>query len=248
MTSNDVTDYAKYFNGKDEPPRFYNEYFDLQKKLFVPVDDVALGEKLCENTKENAVLHYFVQDEKQNRILRNPFIDNELHKKFYAVCSPDPSVDSTRCFGCFNESNIMKARICASLWQQKFGERVILTLIWGDESTFKTAFTNIEKGAIVAISHQAVKNEKIFKVGFVLAIEKIQPSAICWYGNIPEYVKDYYDESKIIKMQMRTKLINIKNVADKNIFQECLFLNKRTTLVKLKKLPLIQQYQWQNRR
>lgn len=99
MTMNDVIDFAKYYNGKDEPPRFCYERFDVRGKLFVPVDDVSLGKQLCKDTREDAILHYFVADGKQNRLLRNPLADSALHKKFYAVCSPDPSVDSTACWG-----------------------------------------------------------------------------------------------------------------------------------------------------
>lgn len=30
---------------------------------------------------------------------------------------------------------------------------------------------------------------------------------ICWYGSIPEYMADYYDIKKIIRMQTRAKLM-----------------------------------------
>lgn len=208
MTMNDVMDYAKYYNGKDEPPRFYHEHFDLKDKLFVPVDDVSLGKRLCKDTAKAAILHYFVADGKQNRLLRNGMTDSALHKKFYAVCSPDPSVDSANCWGCFNNANILKARITAYRWQQEAGERVILTLIWGDESTHRYAFDNIDKGAIVAVSHQGVVDEQMFKCGLLCAIDTIQCEAICWYGTIPEYIGRYYDMEKIVKMQPRYQLVS----------------------------------------
>lgn len=208
MTMNDVIDNAKYYNGKDESPWFYHEHFETRGKVFIPVDDIDLGERLCLNTKEDAILHYFVADGKQNRLLRKALTDKALHKKFYAVCSPDPSVDSANCWECFNNANILKARISAHRWQQEVGERVILTLIWGDESTYKYAFGNIEKGAIVAISHQGVVDEGVFKRGLLCAIDTIQCEAICWYGTIPKYLGVYYDMKKIVRMHSRYQLVS----------------------------------------
>ena len=82
-----------------------------------------------------------------------------------------------------------------------------MTLIWGNKSTYKYAFDNIEQGCPVAVSHQAVTNEEIFQDGILYAIQKINPEMICWYGSIPEYMADYYDIKKIIRMQTRAKLM-----------------------------------------
>ncbi|MCI5831269.1 MAG: DUF4469 domain-containing protein [Treponema sp.] len=85
-TLNDVIDYSPYFSGKDEPPPFYHETFDLSDKLFIPVDDFSLGEKLCDKPKEKMVLHHFVYDSAQNRLLRNNFSDGIVSRK---TASPD---------------------------------------------------------------------------------------------------------------------------------------------------------------
>lgn len=210
MTGNDVIDFAKYYNGKDETPHFYMEYLDLKNKFFVPIDDVSLSKKLCKNTKKDAILHYFAKDTKQNRLIKNISADYTLHKKFYAVCSPDFSVDSNGCYACFNNSNILKSRICAYKWQSSLGLCVILTLIWGKEDTYKYAFQNIEKGSIVAISYLGVKEKLTFKKGFLYAINHIQPGYICWYGYVPNYVKEYYDINRLVNMQTRGKLITMQ--------------------------------------
>lgn len=207
FTGNDVTDYSQFFNGKDEPPRFYREYFDLQHKIFIPNDDVSLAEKLEINTKQNGILHYFSYDKKQNGLIVNPFKDKKLHSKFYAVCTPDFSVDSASCFSCFNESNILKARINATLWQEKCEEPAILTLIWGDETTYRYAFENVERGTVCAVSHQGIKDEQTFKDGLKKAVDTIQMEKLCWLGNIPEYIKGFYDLNRIIRIQTRNELL-----------------------------------------
>ena len=183
-TLNDVMDYAKYYTGSDEPPRFYHEHFDLQGKLFVPVDDFKLGAALCKDTRKAVVLHHFVRDKEQNRLLINNLADKHLHQKVYAITSPDFSADSNNCWSCFNEGNILKSRICAYRWQSECDEPVILTWLWGDESTYKMAFGNVEKGSIAAVSSQGVKDFKIFEKGLRYGIDIIQPEYICWLGKV----------------------------------------------------------------
>ena len=226
---NDVLKYAKYFHDKDEPPVFYSEEFDLSGKMFFPRDDVGLKEKLFgkrrKGASENCVLHYFVRDKAQSRLMESFASDRALHQKFYAVCSPDFSVDSAHCFSAFNNAAILKSRLCASVWQNEFGERVILTLTWGDESIYDLAFSNIEEGAAVAVSHQGVQNEDTFKRGFIAAVEVIKPRIICWYGKIPDYAKAMCSARKIqiVKMQTRFDLVHILKDNDTESFQHTLF-------------------------
>ena len=182
--------------------------------MFFPRDDVGLKEKLLgkrrKGASENCVLHYFVRDKAQCKLTESFASDRALHQRFYAVCSPDFSVDSEHCFSAFNNAAILKNRLCTSLWQSEYGERVILTLTWGDESTYDLAFSNIEEGAAVAVSHQGVKDEVTFKRGFIAAVEVIKPRIICWYAKIPDYAKAIcaVRKIKIVKMQTRYALVH----------------------------------------
>ena len=208
-TLNDVLDYAKFYSGKNEPPRFCREYIDLKEKMFAPTDDFKLAQKLSDNTRKNVVLHYFEYDSKQNRLLLNNLADRDLHKKVFAVASPDFSADSNNCWSCFNESNILKSRICAYRWQEECEESVILTLLWGDKNTYKWAFSNVEKGSIVAVSSQGIKDIVLFENGIRTGIDMIQPEFICWYGEVFDFMDKYYDKNRIIKMQTRTDLLKM---------------------------------------
>ena len=224
-TLNDVMDYSKYYGGTDEPPVFRREFFDLNGKIFVPVDDFKLGQALCENTKESVVLHHFVCDKKQNRLLINNLADRYLHEKVYAVTSPDFSVDSNSCWSCLNEGIILKGRICASRWQLELEEPVILTLAWGaDKGTYKWAFGNVEKGSIVAVSSQGVEDIRAFENGIRVGIDMIQPEYICWLGTVFDFMGKYYDAHRIIRMQTRRKLLKmyktkIQNKSAPTLFQ-----------------------------
>lgn len=224
-TLNDVMDYADYFFGKDEPPVFHHEHFDLQKKQFVPVDDFSLCSKLNLNSKEDVILHYFVRDTCQNRLLHNNLADKTLHNSVYAVTSPDFSADQQNCFSCLNEANILKSRICAYRWQSELDERVLLTWLWSGPNTYKWAFGNVEKGTPGVVSSQGVIDWENFEDGIKTGIEMIHPDFLCWYGKIPEFINKYYDLNKIVQMQTRTELL--KELKYKNqscmVMQDALF-------------------------
>ena len=222
-TGNDVLDFNRYYNGREEPPIFRKQYIDLQNKLFVPVDDLGLLQ-LSKNPQEEVILHHFVNDRRQNKFVFSEKPPLELFQKVYAVTSSDLSVDSEMSFELFNLGNILKARINANRLQNEFDFLVILTLIWGANSeTYKWAFGNIEKGSIVAVSSQAVEDIEVFKKGFIRAVEMIEPENICWYGTAYDWVSEYYDVSKIVKMQTRTQLIRHKKMIEMAKNQKELF-------------------------
>lgn len=209
-TGNDVLDFNRYYNGREEPPIFRKQYIDLKNKLFVPVDDLGLLQ-LSKNPQEEVILHHFVNDRRQNKFVFGEKPPLELFQKVYAVTSSDLSVDSARSYELFNLGNILKSRINANRLQNEFELLVILTLIWGaNPETYKWAFGNVEKGSIVAVSSQAVEDIEVFKKGFIRAVEMIEPENICWYGTVYDWVAKYYDVSKIVKMQTRTQLIRHK--------------------------------------
>ena len=112
VTGNDVLDFDKYYNGKEESPVFKKEYINVKDKLFVPVDDLGLM-SLSKNTSEEVILHQFVKDTRQNKFVTREKPPINLFQKVYAVASSDLSVDSSNSYEVFNLSNILKSRINA---------------------------------------------------------------------------------------------------------------------------------------
>lgn len=205
---NDVIKYAKYYRGNEEPPAFRKEIFlDLREKIYVPYDDYKLIESLNVDSKQDVVLHYYVMDRHQNVLMEKPGAHRKEHSKVYASTSPDFSVDSMHCYSCLNITNILKSRIIASIWQNKYEERVILNLIWGGNDTYDMAFSNVEKGSVVSVSTVGVKDYEVFYEGLRTAIDIISPEEICWYGRIIENIEDMYDRSRIIPMHSRRTVV-----------------------------------------
>lgn len=214
---NDVINYAKFYRGSEEPPAFRREeLLDLREKLYVPFDDCKVVKSLNVNPKQDVVLHYYVKDCKQNILMKNPGAHRKEHSMVYASTSPDFSVDSMHCYSCLNISNILKSRIVANIWQNKYEERVILNLIWGNKDTYDMAFRNVEKGSIVSVSTVGVKDYGVFYDGLRKAIDLISPEEICWYGRVIDNIEDIYDKDKIIPMQSRRIIVAEKQFWNSN--------------------------------
>jgi len=90
--------------------------------------------------------------------------------------------------------NIYRSRQIGAYYQS-MGLKVIPTLSWAEEETFKFCFKGIPKGSIVSISTIGVKRDKkaleIWGNGVTEMINQIEPSVILVYGGKLDY--DYKD-------------------------------------------------------
>ena len=71
------------------------------------------------------------------------------------------------------------------------GIKVIPSISWSDESSYKYAFLGVPKGSIVAVGTVGVLNsedaKRLFMQGFKEMIKQIEPKRILIYGNkLPE--------------------------------------------------------------
>ena len=202
----------KSFCKNKEIPYFYKQSFSPADKIFIPYDELSTFSKT--NPIKNVIPHFFIQDENQVNFASNPNAHSNLLDNVYAVFSTDFSV-FTNTFPQFNNAIILLNRLIASSWQQK-GRFVIITLTWGLEDTYDTAFSNIDKGSIVGISTEGVTDWACFKSGFIEMLKRIEPDYICWYDKIPSWVYEYYPENKIIKIPKRFEVVKEKVFAEHN--------------------------------
>ncbi len=211
--------WAGFYKSYENPPHFYRQHMDLRNKDFIPFDELsAFSKKFPIN---NCIPHFFIADEKQVAFASNPLKDSDLISKSYAIFSTDFSAFANT-FPEFNNAMILLNRLIASYWQQS-DRFVIMTFSWGDERTYETAFSNIDKGIIAGISTEGVRDWVCFKSGFLEMLRQIEPSKICWYDQIPLWVYDYYLKENIISLPKR--FTRIKGISDENnknlIFEKC---------------------------
>lgn len=197
MTGNNffthIKKWGKFMEKTGNPPKFFKQIFSVDKKEFIPFDELRFRLKGDESKK--FIPHFFIDDSKQTCFADNPDKYSNILDSTFAVCSPDYSV-FLNVFPAFNNAVILLGRLVASYWQQK-GHFVVLTLTWANEETFDMAFDNIEEGSIVAISTQGVSDYECFKRGFLEMLQRVKPSFICFHDKIPEWIYDVFPKDKI---------------------------------------------------
>lgn len=86
--------------------------------------------------------------------------------------------------------NTYRSRMIGQFYQS-CGIRVIPTVSWAEEETFKFCFLGIPKGSIVAVSTIGVKESKdalaVWRNGMYAMIKKVRPSKILVYGGQIEF-------------------------------------------------------------
>lgn len=163
--------------------------FPVVKKQNINLEDFNGVEALngtnrnskCNNKK--IILLNFNYDKILNKYWNDPMKYLPKNQTFFAVCTPDFSIYPQMNV---NEIkfNIYRNRWIGVYWQH-YSVCVIVTIQWGDESTFSYCFEGVEKGSIVAVSTiGCLENECVFLKGFNEMKRIIEPKLILVFGKI----------------------------------------------------------------
>lgn len=129
-------------------------------------------------------VHFYVDDYQFERVWNDPDKYIPYLKKAQCVLMPDFSLYMDMPLP-MKLWNVYRSRAMAHYWQRN-GIKVIPSLIWADEKSYKYCFEGIPKGSIVSVSTVGVKNNddamKIWSEGMDAAIKRIRPSMILLYG------------------------------------------------------------------
>lgn len=154
---------------------------------------------------KNVGIHFYIDDYQFERIWNNPEKYINILKQYKCILSPDFSlyIDMPMPMKIWN---IYRNRKIGAYYQSQ-GIKVIPTLSWGEEETYKFCFKGLEPNGIYSVSTIGVKknNEalKLWKNGMDEAIRQLKPKMILLYGGEIDYdfknikVKTY--ENKIIE-------------------------------------------------
>jgi hypothetical protein len=82
--------------------------------------------------------------------------------------------------------NVYRSRWCGAYWDS-LGFQVIPTVSWAGRESYNFSFAGIARHSLVAISPVGVKasDRSAFAYGFHEMIERIAPSCVLCYGNLP---------------------------------------------------------------
>lgn len=177
----DLIDYDTITNDFWQMPIINNDNY-IPKEL--------IGFNYAKSSKEkNVGIHFFVDDYQFERVWRSPDKYLDILRNYDCILSPDFSLymDMPRPMKIWN---IYRSRQIGAYYQSK-GIKVIPTLSWAEEETFKFCFCGIPEGSIVAISTIGVKEDTnalfVWKAGVKEMIKQIKPSCILVYGGKIEF-------------------------------------------------------------
>jgi hypothetical protein len=174
----------------------------IQNDHYIP--DELIGFNYAKSSKnKNTGIHFYVDDYQFERVWNYPEKYLDTLFEYDCILTPDFSLYMDMPMP-MKIWNIYRSRQIGAYYQSR-GIKVIPTISWAEEETFKFCFKGIPKGSIVSISTIGVKRDedalKVWKAGVDEMIKQIEPSAILIYGGQLEYdfgnIKTVYFENKV---------------------------------------------------
>lgn len=152
-------------------------------------------------------VHHFVDDYQFIREWTNIDSYVNMFKKFDFVMSPDFSTytDFPKALQIYN--HYRKHWIGAYL--QMHGVHVIPTISWSTPDSFEWCFDGEPRDSVVAVS--SVGCNKViddFIVGYNAMMDKLQPSKIIFYGDVPDACKDDIVKAKKFTSKFEEATVN----------------------------------------
>ncbi len=152
---------------------------------FIPDNLIMYGREVRKGLKSIAgkTVHFFLDDYKFETLWSRPVQTLGTIQRVGRALSPEFSVymDFPLTLQLFNT---YRNRWMGAYWQSR-GIEVIPTISWGDSFSFDFCFIGVEKYSTIAISTvgtHRLDNRDLFKLGFHVMIEELQPDSIIIYG------------------------------------------------------------------
>ena len=180
----------------------------IKNDNFIP--SKLIGFNYAKTSKEkNVGIHFYLDDYQFERLWNKPEDYVDTLKEYECILSPDFSLYMDMPMP-MKIWNIYRSRLIGQYYQSQ-GIKVIPTLSWAEEETFKFCFEGIPKGSIVSISTIGVKKNKealkIWKTGVDELIKRIEPSTILIYGGKLDYdygdIKVIYYENQVTERMIK---------------------------------------------
>lgn len=138
--------------------------------------------------RENIGIHFYLDDYQFVRLWNMPDYYIPLLKQFKYVMTPDFStyVDYPVALQIYNHYR----KHWLGAYMQYHGIKVIPTISWSDEKSFKWCFDGEPTQGTVSVSAVGTqmnnKSKYLFMQGYREMIKRLEPTTIIFYGNIPE--------------------------------------------------------------
>lgn len=164
----------------------------INNDSFIPKEMVGFNYAKSSDRKDVGI-HFYIDDYQFERLWNNPGKYTDVLREYECILPPDFSLYMDMPMP-MKIWNIYRSRMIGQYYQNR-GIKVIPTISWAEEDTFKFCFDGIPKHSIVSISTIGVKRDKdafgVWKDGVDEMIKRIEPTDILIYGGEVDY--DYGD-------------------------------------------------------
>ncbi len=167
--------------GEYDVPEIYPEEYKQ-------VDWVAFDKAVSCKDRTNKGVHFYVDDYQFERIWNSFYKNIDLLSSYSAVMSPDWSIypdwpDAV------NIWNHYRKHYIAAYLQRVMEVTVYPSICWAWDDSFKWCFDGEPTNSCVSVSsvgsQMSARDKKGFMRGYDAMLERLNPSVILFYGNIP---------------------------------------------------------------
>lgn len=190
---------------KKEIPWIRKQRIDFYGKKFVLINEIS---KISLNERKNYILLFYTRDSDFNAFYKDLTQERlEILQGFYAIVSLDfsthPDGDQDENFVAIKKNR----RFCTFCQQQDI--LCIYNVVWSSKDDYKLSFSNVEKGAVVALSTYRISdpNDKLFRDGYEPMKRRIRPSVILCYGNLQACMEQDEKSGLVIRIPTRFRIV-----------------------------------------
>ena len=164
---------------------------EIERTQFDCADFIGFNYAKGAREPENKAVHFFLDDYQFNRVWNDPDRYIDLFRRFRYVLTPDFSLctDFPKALQIYNH---YRKHWLGAYWQLN-GINVIPTVCWSDKESFEWCFNGEPTHSVVAVSSVGTQRSKgtkrKFLDGYFEMVDRLQPTQIIFYGNVPEECK-----------------------------------------------------------
>lgn len=170
----------------------------------IPEELLPFSQRCVVKNKKDTFLHFYLYDDKFNKVLTNPESYVDEFRDYAGIISPDCSIYTDLPL-CHQIMNTYLNRAIGYYFQSR-GINVIPNVRWGDYRSYDFCFDGLEKNGIYCIStYGCIKNpgkRKLFKDGLEYMLTTLEPELVLVHGLMPKEVfEDYISKYNFIRYE-----------------------------------------------
>ena len=195
---------------KNGIPLIRKQRIDIRGKKFVLINEIS---KIPLDERKNYILLFYTRDCDFNAYYTDLTQERlEFLQGFYAIVSLD---FSTHPDGDQDENVVAikrNRRFCT--FCQYHDILCIYNVVWSSTTDYKLAFSQVEKGSIIAVSTYRISNsdDELFRNGYKVMKQRIKPSLILCYGKPQACMERDVESGLVIHVPTRFEIVKYEQL------------------------------------